>query len=56
MGDGAHLPALPGVATTRDDLRPRAPSWLLGAGIVAVALVDMRTAVTGRVSLRSSSS
>lgn len=46
MGDGAHLPALPGVTTTRDDLRPRGPSWLLGAGIVAVALVDMRTAVT----------
>ena len=46
MGDGAHLPALHGVATTRDDLRPRGPSWLLGAGIVAVALVDMRTAVT----------
>src|SRR5581483_6951891 len=46
MGDGAHLPALPGVASARDDLRPRGPSWLLGAGIVAVALVDMRTAVT----------
>jgi lysyl-tRNA synthetase class 2 len=46
MGDGAHLPALTGVVTTRDDLRPRGPSWLLGAGIVAVALVDMRTAVT----------
>ncbi|MBV9253534.1 MAG: hypothetical protein JO054_04815, partial [Actinobacteria bacterium] len=45
MGDGAHLPAL-SVAGTRDDLRPRGPSWLLGAGIVAVALVDMRTAVT----------
>ena len=46
MGDGAHLPALPGVAAARDELRPRGPSWLLAAGIVGVALVDIRTAVT----------
>jgi lysyl-tRNA synthetase class 2 len=46
MGDGAHLPALPGVAAARDELRPRGPSWLLAVGIVGVALVDVRTAVT----------
>jgi len=46
MGEGTHLPALSGVDAASHGLRPRGPGLLLAAGIVGVALVDMRTAIT----------
>ena len=46
MGDSTQLPALTGVSGATHDLRPRAPSSVLAAGIVLVALIDLRTAVT----------